>query len=261
MFQRSTSLVLVLGFLAALVSPTAAGARPARQMAPGETTISLPAGGEMSLPVSAFCINFGEPFPKAVTVSTDRTSDGVVKVLKAAAKDGTATNTLQTQIAVWHALEGKWGYKDADVDMTVARAIDAAATGETTQPLMGRGVALDQAIKAGQVQATVSDWKPVDAPKALPTDSPYYGTGTLVVKNLSNEKLELYVPLGVVLKAANAAEQDMAMYAVSNYDTTPKALPTTGAEDVPWPAFLAVVGLIMVFLGLVRRRRVNALKA
>ena len=251
-------LTVALAALALLPLP-AAHARPALDTVPGEATLSLSAGGQMSLPVSAFCINFGEPFPKGVTVSTTRVPDGVFKVLKTAAKDGTGSqNVLQTQIAVWHALEGKWGYKDKDVDMTVAKALDTASISETTQPLLGRGVALDQAVTEGKVQATIVDWKQADAPKALPTDAPYFGSGTLVVKNLTDAKLDVYVPLGLILKAANEAEQDMAIYAVANYDRAPQALPKTGTDEIAWPVWLAALGLMVVLLGLSARRRPNA---
>lgn len=247
--------------IAGILPFSVAHARPSRATVPGEATISLAAGGQASLPVSAYCINFGEPFPGGVTVSTNRVPDGVVKVLKAAAKDGTgSTNVLQTQIAVWHALEGKWGYKDEDVDITVAKALDTAAVAETTQPLLGRGIPLDQAIADGKVRATIEAWKEADAPKALPADTPYYGSGTLTVTNLTDAKLDVYVPLGLILKAANDAEQDMAMYAVSEHEL-PSQLPKTGAGQIAWPAWLAALGLILVLIGWRTQRRVNVPEA
>ncbi len=259
-FVRGTTAAGLL-LIAGLLPFSVAHARPGRATVPGEATLSIAAGGQASLPVSAYCINFGEPFPKGVTVSTNRVPEGVVKVLKAAAKDGTGSkNVLQTQIAVWHALEGKWGYKDEDVDLTVAKALDAAAVAETAQPLLGRGIALDQAITDGKVKATIDAWKEADAPKALPADTPYYGSGTLTVTNLTDAKLDVYVPLGLILKAANDAEQDMAVYAVSDHEL-PSQLPKTGAGEISWPIWLAGLGLIFVLIGRLSRRRVNVPEA
>ncbi|MBK6768035.1 MAG: hypothetical protein IPG72_03200 [Ardenticatenales bacterium] len=203
-------------------------AAPSRQTRPAEATIELAAGAEGKVPINAFCLNFGEPFPKAVTVSTGAAAAGVVQVMKAAARSATL-DVLQTQIAIWHQIEGSWGYKDKDVDMTTAKALAEAAASEGTGALVETGVALDKAITDGSVTATVDGWQVVDAPKALPSDAPYYGSGTLVVKNVSAAPITVRVPLGLVLKAANEAEQDMGLYAVTQVPMEqPAALPKTG---------------------------------
>lgn len=202
-------------------------AAPALQTKPAEAAVTVPAGGEAEVAVQAFCLNFGEPFPKAVTVSSESAPAGVVQVMKAAAHGG-ALDVLQTQIAIWHQIEGAWGYKDKDVDLTTAKALVAAAVSETAGALMERGVALDAAIRDGRASATIDGWQVTDAPKALPSDAPYHGTGTLRVKNLTSDTLTVRVPLGLVLKAADAAEQDMGVYAVEQVTETPSALPKTG---------------------------------
>lgn len=202
-------------------------AAPAQQSRPAEAVLNVAAGGEAEVAVTAFCLNFGEPFPKAVTVSTDRAPSGVVQVMKSAARRG-SLDVLQTQIAIWHQIEGAWGYKDKDVDMTTAQALVTAAVSESTAALMDRGVGLDTALGDGRVSATVDGWQVVDAPKALPSDAPYYGSGTLRVKNLTSDTIAVRVPLGLVLKAADAAEQDMGIYAVEQVAEQPAALPKTG---------------------------------
>jgi|GEM_PF-6750839 len=203
-------------------------AAPTGQTRPAEATVELAAGAEGKLAINAFCLNFGEPFPKAVTVSAETAPAGVVPVMKAAARSA-ALDVLQTQIAIWHQIEGKWGYKDKDVDMATAQALVAAAANEGTGPLVDEGVALDKAITDGRVTATVDGWQVVDAPKALPSDAPYYGSGTLMLKNVSTGTLTVRVPLGLVLKAADAAEQDMGLYAVTQVPMEqPQALPKTG---------------------------------
>lgn len=241
--------------------PSAAHADSLGKTVIGETLVTVPANGEASIAVSAFCLNFGEPFPKGVTVSTARASDGVVKVMKAAAADGTGTsNVLQTQIAIWHAIEGEWGYKDKDVDLTVAKALADAAANQTTDPLLATGTALDKAIADGSVEATVDTWKQEDAPKALPSDAPYFGTGTLKIKNLTDKPLDVYVPLGLTLKAANEAEQDMGAYAVSSQEVLekPMALPKTGAAEDRLVLWLALAGFAATLFGMATWARQRA---
>lgn len=238
-------------------------AAPSRQTRPAEATLELAAGAEGKLPINAFCLNFGEPFPKAVTVSTETAAAGVVQVMKAAAH-GATLDVLQTQIAIWHQIENKWGYKDKDVNMAGAEALVAAGAAEGTGALVERGVALDKAIADGSVTATVDGWQVVDAPKALPSDAPYYGSGTLMVKNVGTAPITVRVPLGLVLKAANAAEQDMGLYAVTQVPTEqPQALPKTGfgppapapgRTGAPWWALAVAVAAAVAL-----RRRLGRL--
>lgn len=256
-----TGLLMVCGTLGAL-RPVAA--RPASQTKPGEALLELPASGEASLDVSAFCLNFGEPFPKAVTVSTKLASDGVVRLLKAAARSGSGgSEVLQTQIGVWHQIEGEWGYKDKDVDMTKAKALVEAAAAEDSSPLVAKGLPLDQAIKDGAVSATVEGWQVVaDAPKALPSDAPYYGKGILKLKNLGAKALTVRVPLGLVLEAANKAEQDMGIYAVMQHADAPTELPKTGqggaARGAGNAGFLLLLAAATFLMHRARRRSAAA---
>lgn len=255
-------------FFAALIASAVLGAgaprilaAPSRQTRPAEATIDLAAGAEAKLEVNAFCLNFGEPFPKAVTVSAETAPAGVVQVLKAAAR-GATMDVLQTQIAIWHQIENKWGYKDKDVDMTGAKALADVAAAQDGGALVDRGVALDKAIADGSVTASIDGWHEADGPKALPTDAPYYGAGTLIVKNVSAASITVRLPLGLMLKAANAAEQDMGLYAVTQVPLEqPQALPKTGfgppAGDAPnasWQ-WLVIVAALAVIVGLHRRFR------
>lgn len=247
------SMVAIGLVLSGMGSP---GLAVAADTVPAETTVTIPAGGEAVIEGNAFCLNLGEPFPVAVEASGARADDQVVKVLKAAALDGTgSSDVLQTQIAIWNAVEGAWPYKDKDVDMTVAKSLAERAAEQTTEPLMGGGVALDEAIRNGDVEITATEWEQLDAPKALPGDAPYYGAVRLTVKNLGSEALDVYTPLGLVLEAANEAEQDMGLYAVSQREIAPVTLPKTGGQD-PLPLAAALAGLLLAPLGwAVRRRR------
>lgn len=249
--------ILVLALCASAAALPTLHAAPLGKTVVSESSVTVPANGEATIAITAYCLNFGEPFPKAVKVGSTYASDNVIKVMKAAAADGTGTsNVLQTQIAIWNAIEGKWGYKDKDVDMTVAKALAEASANQTTAPLSATGTALDKAIADGLVEVTVDTWTQADAPKALPGDAPYYGTGTLKIKNLTGNPVEVYVPLGLTLTASNAAEQDMGAYAVSSreVDDTPKALPKTGAGDNGLVLWMALAGLTAMIVGLASRR-------
>ncbi|MFN8422129.1 MAG: hypothetical protein U0470_01660 [Anaerolineae bacterium] len=260
--MSTTSRTLLFALTASAVIGLAAPrirAAPSRQTRPAEATLDLAAGADAKLEVNAFCLNFGEPFPKAVTVSAETAPAGVVQVLKAAARGATA-DVLQTQIAIWHQIENMWGYKDKDVDMTGAKALAESAAAQDAGPLVDRGVPLDKAIADGTVTATVDGWRVVDAPKALPSDAPYYGAGTLVVKNVSAAPVTVRLPLGLMLKASNAAEQDMGLYAVTQVPMEqPQALPKTGfgppAGDTrrTAPQWWAIAAALAVIVGLRRR--------
>ena len=223
--------------LAALGPGSRAGRRSRREspteLVPGEGTVNVPAGGHATIDGSAFCLNFGEPFPQAVTVSPERAADPVIRVFRAAAQQGAGSlDVLQTQIGVVQAIEGQWGYKDKDVDMTGAKALPESAAGQSTDPLLGRGCALDKAIADGLVTITVDSWEQADAPKALPTDAPCCGVIRFTVHNAGSEPIDVYAPLGLILKAAGEAEQDMGLYAVSQQETVlPKAPPATGGNE------------------------------
>lgn len=241
-----------------MAAPTTAAAAvvpAARQTVVSEASVSIPAGGEARLPFNAFCLNFGEPFPKSVDVSSGRTNDDAVKVLKAAALSGTgSSDVLQTQLAVWNAIAGRYGYYETDVDLSGAKALTASAQDQTTAALSSKGMPLDEAIRDGKVSASVDGWMEASAPKALPGDAPYYGSGTLVIKNLGSTPLEVYAPLGLVLKAAMPAEQDMGLYAVKTSPVVeqPKGLPQTGGgRSLPVaPSPVKVLVLLIAVLGL-----------
>jgi len=257
--MKPSAVALLMAIVMVVLLAPSAHASGHLEMVPGETSVTVPPNGEVIVDVSAFCVNFGEPFPKAVTWSPERVSDDVFKVMKAAAVDGAGTSdVLQTQIAIWHAIEGEWGYKDKDVDLTVAKRLADEAVGQTAEPLLGRGTPLDEAVKAGSVKVTVNRWVQADAPKALPTDAPYYGTGALTIENLTTEAIDVYVPLGVLLKAADEAEQDMGVYAVTQQEKEmPKTLPATGGVDRS-VGYALLAGLLAVLAGLTLARRQRA---
>lgn len=253
---RPAALAILAALALVLVPAVGADASPLQELVPGEVTVNVPPGGQATIDGSAFCLNFGEPFPKAVTVSSERAADPVIRVLRAAAQQGAGSeDLLQTQIAVWQAIEGQWGYKDKDVDMTVAKALAESATGQSTDPLLGRGLALDKAIADGLVTVTVDSWEQADAPKALPTDAPYYGVIRFTVHNAGSEPIDVSAPLGLVLKAADEAEQDMGLYAVSQQERElPKALPATGGND-RLGLWLLWAGALSASLGWIAARR------
>lgn len=249
------TLIAVAAFAFTLPGARPTAATVAAETVPGEIAVTVPAGGETTIVANAYCLNLGEPFPKAVTPQGSRAPEAVLKVLRAAALDGTgASNVLQTQIAIWNAVEGKWPYKDKDVDMTVAKTLTDAAAAQSTEPLTGRGVALDEAVRAGQVQVSATEWKQAEAPKALPGDAPYYGAVTLTIKNPGDKPIDVYAPLGMMLKASNEAEQDMGLYAVEQQEKrVPATLPQTGGEDL-LPLAAVIGGLLFVALGWALRR-------
>ena len=81
-------------------------------------------------------------------------------------------------MAIWHEVNGRWPYDDT-VARSAAESMVSAAAGESLAPLEPEGVALDQAIRAGTVTVSSTDFRAIDAPQAKPDEPPYAGAGTL----------------------------------------------------------------------------------
>ena len=219
-----------------------------------ETRVTVPAGGEATFDVNAFCLEYGEPFPDSVDSPSAMATDDVRQILLSAVKQGIAqSDPLQTNLAVWRQIEGTWGYDDDAVDRSVAESLLESGAAMSTDPLASDGTALDAAIADGSVTVTINDWANANGEKVFESDAPYYGSGSVVVTNTTDQELTLYYPVGMVLPAQNEAQQDMLSYSAQTRDPAPEGLPKTGAGDV-LPLLLMLAGVVLVVAGLGRGR-------
>lgn len=206
-----------------------------------ETSVTIPAGEEVTIDYQAYCLDFGEPFPAAFGTPSERADDDILKVVKTAILDGTADeDPLSVNLAIWSLRENKtpvalYPNLDADIEERTNDLLERSQD-QTVEPLADDlGIPLNQAVADGQVEVTDTDFKPdTDAPIADPADEghPYHGSGTMTIRNLTDQDLDIYYAFGTVLQAADEGEQDLITYATELEQVatpTPAATATTAA--------------------------------
>ncbi len=204
-----------------------------------ETSVTIPANGEVTLDYQAFCLDFGEPFPEAFGTPTARADDDILKVVKTAILDGTADDDpLSVNLAIWSLRENKtplalYPNLDSDVNERTNDLLERSQD-QTVDPLANNlGIPLNQAVADGQVEVTDANFQPdTSAPVADPADQPYHGSGTMTIRNLTNEEIEIYYAFGTILQASDEGDQDLVTYATELEQVatpTPAATATTAA--------------------------------
>lgn len=257
---------LLLSLLALFLFPfqtTHAQGSDATSTRLAETSITIPANGEAELSFQGYCLDFGEPFPTSFGAPASRASDDVLKIVKTALLDGTADeDPLTVNLAIWTARE----YRTIDdlyptmEEEKAEKVNDLLERSEsaTIDPLAtDRGIPLDKAIADGQVEVSSADFAADESsPLAVPEDEghPYHGSGTMTIKNLTNEELTIYYPFGTVLEAENSAQQDLVTYS-TELERQP-LMPQTGVAPLsPVSApMMMVVGVGLMGLSLVGYR-------
>ncbi len=220
-----------------------------------DLTITLQPGQSATIPMKFWCLDFGKPFPKAITGPTARAPDEVLKVLQAAIARGTInSDPYQTQVAIWEVTSGKVndvaneGHDLADQIVNDAKSakVDPIAAGATT---------LDQAVSNGSVKVTVENFKAISDTKHMTVQS-YNGSGDLKVENTSAKAVTFVLVEGAVFKPANDPNAQSTVSTneqtlISHQDTgKPANLPTTGAA-ASQPVSTALTVFMLTLLGLV----------
>ena len=114
-------------------------------------------------------------------------------------------------------------------------------------------------VQGSLVSADISDFENT-------TDPEYFGKGTMVLTNLTDEAQKICLPYATAFKdEENAAVQDMAVYPDQQPDPKdleePELLPESGGPDAPntlLAALLPVAALLVGGLDLLLRRRSRA---
>ena len=254
--MRALRLLLLFALLATtLVLPTRAFAGGTELMQ-GETSITIPAGGEARVNVKAFCLEFGDAYPAAMGTVGGRAEDGVLQILSAAISSGEVdSNPLVPQLAIWAAQEGQTHeelYPNKTIEpLDAVKALQEKAASTEVVPLRDdQGIPLEQAINEGMVELSAENFQIIDAPKVAEDDTPYHGSATMVIRNVSDKDIQLYVPFGFVIEAANEAEQDLIAYVTDAPQSAPApaTMAETGAGEasalLPW--LLAAAGLLVM---------------
>jgi hypothetical protein len=208
-------ITLTFGLIFAGFVTTSPQVLRAQEVVMGETTVLVPANEQVTIGFETFCLDFGLEFPSEIGAPIDRAQDEVLAVLRIAIEEGyTQSDPLQVQLAIWRVIEGEWPFDEEEVPRELAEEILAAAEEGDTDPLIGEGISLTQAVDDGLVSVESEDFNAVDAPTPGDYEFPYKGQGTLIITNLTDEDIQIYFPYGTVFMPGPESEQDIVAYAI-----------------------------------------------
>jgi LPXTG-motif cell wall-anchored protein len=241
---RNHAGIRVLALAALWLACTLAGgpalAGPARQT-PGDQIITVPAGQTVTVAIRTFCLDFGKPYPGSVNSPTTLAPPAVVAALRYAAGnayDQSAPDAVQN--AIWFLASGTW----QDPNDVRAQEIVTAAQ-KATAPPASAGTSL-LAVPKGDLTVSTQNSAAV---QGVGRWSAYHGDGTLQIHNPGSSALQVYVPVGAIFPPANAGDQRLVGYAITN------TLPATGRGAEPDALLPLGAGLGLLLAGLALRRR------
>lgn len=240
-----TALVAALLFGSISALPAAAQTTQAFTLAPN---------GRATITFEAFCMDFGGAFPAALQAPNGLASNdlrGGLAYIQANGISGQGAKALQAQYGLWR-LAGAQGAPNGDA---TADAV-VNARGSVPQPPANATSLLD-AANNNQVALQITSWVPAgQAVEITPGSSDhFYGRGTLVLRNTTNQQLSLYMPIGVIFQPAASGSQRVIAYQTA-VQVTGGTLPNTAALDArPLAALLALALMLPIHVWRKRRAR------
>ena len=259
--NRSIIVVFAVGALMFL-------ALSAQMAAAKDLSITLGPGETARVPMRFWCLDFGKPFPTAVTGPGAAAPAAVLNVLQAAMTKGTlTTDAYQTQLAIWKAADGTFHDTGTDGHVLAQQIISDSASVSTT-PLPAGASTLDQLLTQGTLTTTVENFT-VITDTAHNSAQAFTGSGELVIRNGSAQRVSFVLVEGAVFKpAAGTTGQTTTgvngQTLLSHQDTSrPTSLPQTGAARMANGSFnlAEVIGLLLgaaLLLAFSRRVRAGA---
>lgn len=213
--KSSLLLLLILWLIAWLVIPPAAALSAGAALPP--YIVSIPPRGTVQVAIRGHCLNYGLPFPGRELKASALADDPIrAAILYSLAQDYYSPAELyQTQWAIWHFTN--------QVDITgdknkQAAEIVAQATKTKPTDLDAGSLSLIEAVENKLVLATIKDFKNISNPA-------YFGTGTLIITNLTESTQVIHLPYGMVfVDARQTGVQKMAIF--------PATLPQAGSDAV-----------------------------
>jgi hypothetical protein len=236
MLRTTFRLLLIAGLIFAGFGAMPAANLQAQEVVLGETSVLVPANGQVSIQFETFCLEFGRDFPEEIGAPIERAGDEVLRVLRVAIEEGyVESDPLQVQLAIWRIIEGEWVYSEDEVTRDLAEQLLEMAEDVDVGPLQGDGMALTDAVDQGLVTVESEDFTSVDAPtQQLPDGIEYKGRGTLVITNQTDEDVRVFFPYGTVFDPGTETEQDIVAYA-TELEELPTPTPTSTPVDTPTP--------------------------
>ncbi|MEZ4863571.1 MAG: hypothetical protein R3C14_19785 [Caldilineaceae bacterium] len=194
--------VAVAGLAFALI-PTVSYAFQSAAVEP--TQIVLPPHSTVQIKVGGFCMERGLPFPGAVLTPVGLAPAPVrLAIAYGVEKRLLTSNLYQVQIAVWNLLgDSRTGDTRSSI---VTEILDYSQSGAQPADLALTTESLVDAVTAGKVSVNLSDFQDRSNPN-------YYGEGTLVLTNVTDEELTLHFPYGVKFEDQTTHDvQDMGIF-------------------------------------------------
>lgn len=239
-------ILMVVGMLTMLD-----GSAVAQAKIPASFTV-LP-GGVATITFEAYCTDFGKFFPQSILAPNGIAPDKIRAALAYIQQQGLTADTdkaLEANDAIWQ----------------LAGATRAPAGGTTTQdvlknattpPADPKGTSILDAAGANQVKLTLASWQPGPKVQILSATDSFYGRGTLMVENISQQDLTLYMPVGTLFPGSEARFQVMGGYPTNVQVKNPQ-LPNTGAGERVPVLLIAMFALSLITAGSLIARRVQS---
>lgn len=210
-----------------------------------------------TIPVNAFCMNRGKPFPgneMAVSEAAPADVQAAIRYSVDQAYNQQMPELWSVQLAVWNLLDNQRpndaGHKLADEIIAYAKE----HANDKPECVVSESITLSDAAEAGLVEASINDFTDVS-----PKGYDFYGGGTLTIKNLTDKVQVLNIPYGTRFEdTKQVGMQDMAVFpgATATPDQPPKpALPETGGLLSP-EAFILLAVILSALVLLVMGKRV-----
>jgi hypothetical protein len=210
------------------------------------TTFTLQPTGKATITFYAFCTEFGDLYPNQIVAPYDRGTPQVQAALQYIADNGLVRDTnraLQGQFAIWLLLNQPGPSGDA----LTQQVVSFAQSNQVTDP-QARSI-LD-ASRDKQVRLSLRRWEPASDKVQITATARdhFYGRGQLVVENISQQPLTLYMPIGTLFHPTVQSHQTMAGF-LSDVTVSNPTLPNTSGNY----QLLVIAGLLAAAIFPVRR--------
>ncbi len=185
------------------------------------------------LPVNSFCLNRGKPFPGKQLAPLETASAEIQTAIRYSVEQGYTEKMPElwsVQLAVWNLKDTLTTQDKAHelADEIIAYAREHA--NDVPECILSPSVPLFDAVQSGLVEASISDLTDVSPP-----GYDFYGGGTLVVKNLTDQVQVLNIPYGTIF-------EDQIHVGVQHMAVFPK--PGTPPDNPPKPDVPETGGLL-----------------
>lgn len=241
-------LIIVLALLLSILPLPALAQEGSTAIAIGPHIVTLQPGAKTEITVHGFCLNYGLPFPgaelKPVELAADPLRNAAIYGL---ANEYIDSKPFDVEKAIWFLSDGT---RLNGQDYTLADQIVAYANSGVQPADAVAGVPhMADKLADGSLEAVVTGFVNV-----APEKGSFYGTGTLVITNVSKATQRFVISYGTVSRDEAAGDQQNMLVFPS--DPAPVMQPPETGALLP-PAGLALVALAALGLGIIEIGRVR----